>query len=140
VNPLPPVSILYNAPTLSPGDEDYASEAGVLDSVVAIEESLRKAGHEVHRLVAGQSAAELVQQLSESRPAVIVNLCESYKGNSAAESYIAALLELLELPYTGSPPDCLGLARDKPKTKRLLSGAGVATPEFIEVHRGETDP
>jgi D-alanine-D-alanine ligase len=42
----------------------------------------------------------------------------------------------LELPYTGSPVEALALARDKARTKHLLAGAGLPTPEFQVVAVG----
>jgi D-alanine-D-alanine ligase len=134
------VALLYNAPALPPDHPDFASEAGVLESVRAIAEAIRSAGHEAGEVACGSFVAALVSTLSEPRPDVVVNLCESFAGQSVKEPHVASLLEMLALPYTGSPPDCLALARDKPRTKRLLAGAGVATPAFIEVHRGSQIP
>ena len=64
---------------------------------------------------------------------MVVNLCESFGGSSAGEAHLAAILELINVPYTGGSPECLALARNKSRTKRLLAGGGVLTPEFIEV-------
>ncbi len=44
--------------------------------------------------------------------------------------HIAALLELLELPFTGSSALVLGLSQDKGKTKSLLSHYGIPTPAY----------
>ena len=82
----------------------------------------------VIELAAGDSVGKLIEHLESLRADVVVNLCESWAGNSANEPHVAALLELLRLPYTGSPPECLGLVRDKVRTKRLLAGSGIATP------------
>src|SRR5262245_60423298 len=121
------IALLFNAPTLSEAHPDFASEAGVLESVSAIGNTLRSAGHRVREVGCGSSVATLLNALIDPRPDMVVNLCEGFAGNSANEPHVAALLELLDLPYTGSPPDCLALARDKPRTKRLLAGGGVAT-------------
>jgi D-alanine-D-alanine ligase len=134
------IALVYNAPVLSPTDRDYASEAGVLESVAALKSALTQAGHEVVELAAGAKIVRLMERLESLRPDVVVNLCESWGGNSANEPHVAALLEILRLPYTGSPPECLGLARDKVRTKRLLAGAGIATAEFIEILPDEPPP
>lgn len=39
------------------------------------------------------------------------------------------------MPYTGCPPQAIALARDKPKTKVLLRGAGLPTPHFQVIER-----
>jgi D-alanine-D-alanine ligase len=130
------VALLYNSPASPPDHPDFSSEAGVLESVRGIGQSLRSAGHRVHEVACGSSVGALVGALNEPHPDIVVNLCESFAGNSANEPHVASLLEMLGLPYTGSPPDCLTLARDKPRIKRLLVGSGVPTPEFIELPRG----
>jgi len=132
--------LLYNPPLLGPEHPDFASEAGVLESVAALGLAMRSLGHRVSKHAAGDSATSLATQLEETRPDVIVNLCESFAGCSAGESYVAAILELLNVPYTGSPPECLALTRDKSLMKRTLLGAGVVTPDFVEVLCGQTLP
>jgi len=134
------VALLYNAPVLPPDHPDFSSEAGVLESVRAIGQSLRSTGHHMHEVACEGSVAAVVSALDEARPDVVVNLCESFAGNSANEPHVAALLEMLGLPYTGSPPDCLTLARDKPRIKRLFVASGIPTPQFIEVPRGDHIP
>jgi D-alanine-D-alanine ligase len=71
---------------------------------------------------------------------VIVNLCEGFGGHTAGEAHLAGLLELLGVPYTGSPPECLALVHDKARTKWLLSGAGLPTAPFVRVQPGEPLP
>ena len=126
------IALLYNSPVLPPDHPDFASEAGVLESVRAIGETIRSAGHQVREVACGSSVAAVVSTLSDPPPDVVVNLCESFAGDSANEPHVASLLEMLGLSYTGSPRDCLALARDKPRIKRLLAGTGVPTPEFAE--------
>lgn len=134
------IALLYNSPVLPPDHPDFASEAGVLESVRAIGETIRSAGHQVREVACGSSVAAVVSTLSDPPPDVVVNLCESFAGDSANEPHVASLLEMLGLSYTGSPPDCLALARDKPRIKRLLAGTGVPTPEFAELQRGVAIP
>jgi D-alanine-D-alanine ligase len=72
----------------------------------------------------------------------VVNYCEAFAGNAKGESHIAGILELMGVPYTGSPPDALALCLNKIRTKRLLAGAGLPTPaylEFLPVHESESD-
>lgn len=131
------LAILFNAPSLPDDHPDRASEAGVLESVRAFEAALQGAGHEVRLVAAGASVSGLIAELSGTRrPDAVVNLCESFAGSAAAEPHVAALLELLGLPYTGSPPECLSLTRDKPRTKCLLRGRGLPTPEFLVLPPG----
>ena len=65
------------------------------------------------------SLSMLIDAVAHDRPDVIVNLCEEFGGTSAGEIYVAGLLETFKIPYTGSPPECLALRRDKARTKWL---------------------
>ncbi len=134
------IAIAVNAPTLPPDHPDYDQEAGVLESVAAFEAALNAAGHAVRRVALTTELLPAVADLAANRPDVAVNFCEGFAGRTAAEAYWAGVLELLAIPYTGSPPECLALVRDKARTKTLLHGAGLPTAPFVRLNRGEPLP
>ena len=134
------IALVYNIPALSPDDRDYASEAGVWESVAALKSALAAVGHATIEIPAADSLGDIIQRLAQFQPDVVANLCESWRGVSAHEPHFAALFELLGLPYTGSPPECLALVRDKARTKQLLKGAGIATADFLEIPFGQRPP
>jgi D-alanine-D-alanine ligase len=121
---------LYNQPSLTPENPDWASEAGVLESVAAVGEALQARGHR-SQVLAVESLPQFLDALA-SLPQfdVAVNLFEGLAGVGRGESEITGLCELAGLRLTGSPAECLGLVRDKARTKWLLAGAGIATPPF----------
>lgn len=131
------IAILFNEPTLAAGHPDYASEAGVLESVAAMEAALTGAGHFVERVGLSQSAGLLMTPLACIQADVILNLFEGFASQSSSEAHLAGLLELSGQPYTGSGPECLALVRDKRRTKLLLKGAGLPTAEFWYVAKGQ---
>jgi len=104
-----------------------------------IEGALRSVGHESRRVMVDSEVAPLVQTLVENRPDLVINLAESFAGKSALESNIAALLNLLDLRYTGSSPAGLLVAGDKTLSKKVLRFHGIKTPEFATVYRGMVD-
>lgn len=104
-----------------------------------LEGALREEGHETGRLVVGDAVQPLVTALTSSPPELVFNLAESFAGKSALESNVAALLNLIDLRYTGSSPAGLMLAGDKTLTKKVLSFHGVLTAKFATVRRGEVD-
>jgi D-alanine-D-alanine ligase len=71
---------------------------------------------------------------------VVFNLAEGFGGRSSGEAHVAALLELLELPYTGCPPEAQSLCHSKAKTKGLLNGLSLPTAPFAVVRTGEPIP
>jgi D-alanine-D-alanine ligase len=107
---------------------------------VAFEAALGGSGHEVWRVGVGDSVEKLVARIGKRRPQVIVNFCEAFAGETAGEAHLAALFELLDVPYTGSPPECLALVRDKARTKWLLAGAGLPTAPFVMLKPGDPLP
>lgn len=134
------ITILYNRPARPPGELGYEQEAGVLESVGAFRTALAAAGHAVDEFALADSLTELIEFVAARRPEVIVNFCEEFGGTTAGEIYVAGLLETFKIPYTGSPPECLALGRDKARAKWLMAGAGLPTAPFVRIDRGELLP
>jgi D-alanine-D-alanine ligase len=104
-----------------------------------IEKALKESGHEFRRLVVDDTVEPLVSALTKDKPDLVFNIAESFGGKSALESNVAALLNLLQLRYTGSSPAGLILAGDKTLTKKVLSFHGILTARFATVFRGNVD-
>jgi D-alanine-D-alanine ligase len=131
--PSPRILILYNEPVLAPDHPDYESEREVVDSAEIVAGHLSKAGFAVTCLGAGRDPQTVLARLGASRLDAIVNLYEGAADDLDTEDYMAALLEWLGIPFTGSPFRTLLLARNKHWTKLLLRGAGLPTPAFMVV-------
>ena len=134
------ITIVYNKQALPPDHPAYEQEAGVLESVAAFRSALIAAGHAVNEFALSDSLTALIDAVGAQRPEVIVNFCEEFGGTTAGEIYVAGLLETFKIPYTGSPPECLALGRDKARAKWLLAGAGLPTAPFVRINRGEAIP
>ena len=104
-----------------------------------LEDALTSLGNEVTRLVVANEVEPIMRELLSAQPELVFNLAESFQGKSALESNIAALLNLLNLRYTGSSPSGLMLAGDKTLTKKVLSFHGILTAKFATVFRGAAD-
>ncbi len=98
--------------------------------------ALRANGHAAEAVVASPDVEHVVHALRRAAPDLVFNLAESFRGKSALESNVAALLNLLDLRYTGSSPAGLLLAGEKALTKKVLGFHGIRTPEFASVFRG----
>ncbi len=134
------VTILYNLPTLAEDHPDYGSEAGVLETVAAVERALGAAGHATRLLPVVGELPRLITELTCRPTDVVFNLCEGLRGTGAGEAQVAAVLDLVGMPHTGAAFDCLALVRNKPRTKLLLTGAGIPTPQFHFVEQGADPP
>jgi len=124
------IALLYTSDAAGPPEDP------VLGQVVA---ALETNGHEARCIVADADVEPVLHALVNDRPELVFNLCESFGGKSALESNVAALLNLVDLRYTGSSPAGLLLAGDKSLTKKILSFHGIATPEFATVYRGRVE-
>ena len=72
----------------------------------------------------------LWQRLEAVRPDVVFNLCETFRGDRAHEGDVASVLELADVPYTGSVPGALHLCKDKGATKKIVGWDGIKVPAF----------
>ena len=71
---------------------------------------------------------EVISLLSEQRPDLVFNVCEAPIGRPELEAHVAALLEWLGIPFTGSGSEALALCRRKDRTKAVLAAAGIPVP------------
>ncbi len=71
---------------------------------------------------------EVLAVIAAHRPDVIFNACESPLGRPDFEPHIAALLEWLDVHFTGSCSSTLALCRRKDRTNAMLAAAGVPVP------------
>ena len=128
--------VLYNAWRK---DKALVDEAAVEDEKNYVIRTLNDMGYE-SQVYALESVAGLTAEInSKGKPRLILNLAEAYCGDAGKEAHVAALLELLDLPYTGNSSKTLTLAQDKILTKRLLSQAGIPTPPWT-VFDGDSFP
>lgn len=101
-------------------------------------EALTKLGHEPsYHLLDGKNQSLLA--LAKCSTDLIFNLTESYAGDDTMDKNIAAYLELLHIPYTGSGPQAHYLAQDKSIAKKIFDFHKVKTPNFATSYKGLTD-
>ena len=122
------VGFTFNVKRIKPTaeGEDREAEYDSPTTLQAIREAIASHGHEVVDL---EATAELPMVLASTPVDVVFNIAEGFRGRNR-ESQVPALLELLDIPYTGSDPATLSLALDKALAKRVVRAAGIDTPNF----------
>ncbi len=100
--------------------------------------TLKKLGHEVYPLGVKSDLGVIQSAIEQWKPDIAFNLLEEFDGVAVYDQHVVSYLELLHLPYTGSNPRGLMLARDKVLTKKVLAFHKIPYPEFIEVSQGRT--
>jgi len=130
------VGLTYN---LKRQDHDDAeAEFDDIGTIEAIQKALTNDGTEVELFEARE---DLPERIRVSRPDIVFNIAEGVRGRSR-EGQIPAILEYLDIPYTGSDATALGVSLDKAAAKELLSFFQVRTPRFALIKAGsirETD-
>lgn len=96
-----------------------------LRSGARVEDALERLGHEVHGLDVGH---DLVARLRELDPdAAFVAL----HGRDGEDGTVQELLEILDVPYTGSGVGACMRCADKVLAKHAFRAAGIPTPDFF---------
>jgi D-alanine-D-alanine ligase len=106
-----------------------ASEYGALQEAQLIESFLRDGGYDT-LLYAAEDANDLARFLTQERPDLIFNCCETFGGDAKLEMNVAAIFEILGIPFTGSSALTLGIALNKSIAKALFVSHGVPTPPW----------
>ena len=120
-----------NAPHLEGASFDKWDDLDSESTVEAICAAIRSKGNEAQFLEADETIIDTVR---DYKPDICFNISEGHFGDSR-EAQIPAILEKLQIPYTGSKVLCLALTLDKSMTKRILAWHGLPTPEFQSFER-----
>jgi len=120
-----------NAPQIEGASFDKWDDLDSESTIEAICEAIRAKGNEAEFLEADETIIDTVRAY---KPDICFNISEGHYGDSR-EAQIPAILEKLQIPYTGSKVLCLALTLDKSMTKRILAWHGLPTPEFQSFER-----
>ncbi len=121
----------------------------VNDSQNPIEADLTSIGNIIQKTLQGlgykvtffdfNNIGEAFNQLKNSDVDVVFNVCERINNSSLLEPHAASILDVLQIPYTGSNPTTLALCIDKIRVKKLLSYHNIPTPEWDYVYTMDDD-
>jgi D-alanine-D-alanine ligase len=137
---MPRVMVLHNTPMLPADHPDADAEHDVIDTADIIQKILAAAGLTVTQFSFVHNLADLVQGVEGQKPDVVFNLYEGTADWSNSEAYVAAALEMMRIPFTGSSAESIMVSRSKPLAKRLLLGAELPTARFREVETNQILP
>lgn len=108
---------------------DAYAEWDTIDTITAVRDALALR----HKVTMIEADADAFETLRRIRPAIVFNIAEGRYGVSR-EAQIPAMLEMLNIPYTGSDALTLGLCLDKSRAKEILSYYSIPTPRFFVVN------
>lgn len=80
---------------------------------------------------------QFVGRLQAERPDIVVNVCDlGFELDPTLEPHVAAILDTMRVPYTGSNYLTLALTNDKLRCKQALALEAIATPAAVAVRSG----
>ena len=120
-----------NAPHWDGMPEDQWDDLDSEKTIHALLNAIRAGGHTFEFL---EGDITIIDTVRKFQPDICFNICESHFGD-AREAQVPAILEKLQIPFTGSKVLCLALALDKPMTKRVLAYHDLPTPDFQTFER-----
>ncbi len=104
---------------------DTFAEWDTWETIDAVKEAL-EVYHNVTLIEADLNAFEKFKEL---KPTIVFNIAEGFNGVSR-EAQIPAMLDMLNIPYTGSDALTLLICLDKARTKEILSYYNIPTAKF----------
>jgi D-alanine-D-alanine ligase len=129
--------VLFDTDGEPPASQDYRKQIESTDEAeFDIARALIAKGHQVRMFGFRDNLDQLIAGLRAEPADVIFNLAERFRGQSALDYTVTAVLDMLGLPYTGASSEGLMLARDKALTKKVFAYQGIRIPHFMVCHRG----
>ncbi len=120
-----------NAPKIKGLPEDQWADLDSSKTITSLVEAIKAGGHDCEFL---EGDISLVNSLQRYKPDICFNICEGHFGDGR-EAQVPAILEMMQIPYTGSKVMTLALALDKSMTKRILHWHELPTPNFQTFER-----
>lgn len=115
------------------------AERDVLAQVEAVESALRSLGCATTVVECDLDLSPLRRAIQNERPDFVFELVESLGGSDRLAPVVAAFLETLRIPTTGSSFAAWSASNDKLRAKRILRDAGLPTPDWWTVESFDSD-
>ena len=132
------ILVLFDVPNPPPEQADYSQELTTPDwkAEADVINALKALGHELRLLGVHDDPGAIINEIKAHRPDVVFNLIEEFNRRSSLDRDVPALLEMLDVRYTGNGPTGLTLCKNKGMTKEILSYHRIKFPDFTVFHPG----
>jgi len=109
--------------------KDKYAEFDDLETIDAIRKAIEHDGYEVTLLEADK---DFLTKVKDSEVDFVFNIAEGIHGESR-ESHVPAILEMLNIPYSGSGVLTQAITLNKSRKKEILHYYGIPTPRFTVI-------
>ncbi|MDA8161921.1 MAG: D-alanine--D-alanine ligase [Desulfobacteraceae bacterium] len=120
------VAIIHN----NPSQDGDLSETDVMRQVRLVGKALDELGATHAAIPVTRALGRFLDDVYGFGPDVAFNLAESVDGRDELHPNVPAVLELIDIPCTGSPAGSLWLTTDKVIAKEIMQARDIPTPEF----------
>lgn len=134
------VLMFFYSPYQKPRGYDYSQEFSDPDNMYTekdVQQALLSLGHEVSLLGIYNDITPLFDEIKENRPDIIFNMMEVFNNQSQLEKNIAAVLEILDIPYTGASSGSMFLCNNKALSKKIFTFHHIKVSKFHTYYRGK---
>ena len=107
--------------------DDALEEYDSPTTIGYIQRAIEGLGHSTVRLGGGP---DFIRNILSEKVDIVFNIAEGRGTYRSREAQVPSILEMLDIPYVGSDPECLAICLDKHLTKKLLKLAGIPTPDW----------
>lgn len=108
-------------------EQVYITEKDAEKEANIIAEHVRQLGIECYTISGG---VDMIKEIEKHNPEMVFNLAYSVRGSDYLGSTVPAILDFLNIPYTGADFFGYAINTDKEFTKRNLQRVGVPVPNF----------
>jgi D-alanine-D-alanine ligase len=107
-------------------------ELDCLQQAESIAHALRLLGYKPILLPFGLDLNQTIIKLNYLKPLVVFNIVETLASKGSLIYFAPAILDTLQIPYTGCGTQAVFQTSNKPLSKQIMHDAGISTPDWIE--------
>jgi D-alanine-D-alanine ligase len=111
---------------------DTYAEWDTWETINAVKDAIE----EIHNVTLVEANGDAYLKLKELKPDIVFNFAEGLNGYNR-ESQIPAMLEMLQIPYSGSDALTLGICLDKSRAKEILTYHKIPNAKFLVANQME---
>jgi D-alanine-D-alanine ligase len=107
-------------------------ELDCLQQAQSIAEALSTLNYEAVLLPFEPNLNNTITMLTSLKPYAVFNIVETLDSRGSLIYFAPAILDILQIPYTGCPTEAVFQTSNKPLSKKIMHYAGIATPSWMD--------
>ena len=107
-------------------------ELDCLQQAQSIAGALRTLNYEAVLLPLELNLNNTITMLKSLKPYAVFNIVETLDSLGSLIYFAPAILDILQIPYTGCPTEAVFQTSNKPLSKKIMHYAGIATPSWMD--------